>query len=64
MWGGVLIWNPPDCSPGSRKTHGTLKKMSSQELMETLEIFIGQLRQLFGLNHLIAHKIWTCQQNL
>ncbi|KAG2602731.1 hypothetical protein PVAP13_5KG705500 [Panicum virgatum] len=49
MWGGVLIWNPPDCSPGSRKTRGTRKKMSSQELMEALEIFIGQLRQLFGL---------------
>ncbi|XP_062181872.1 uncharacterized protein LOC133886148, partial [Phragmites australis] len=49
MWGGVLIWNPPDCSLGSKKTHGTRNKMSSQELMETLEIFIGQLRQLFGL---------------
>nr|TKW18353.1 hypothetical protein SEVIR_5G425900v2 [Setaria viridis] len=49
MWGGVLIWNPPDCSLGSQKTHGTRKKMLSQELMETLEIFIGQLRQLFGL---------------
>ncbi|KAF8664930.1 hypothetical protein HU200_054248 [Digitaria exilis] len=49
MWGGVLIWNPPDCSLGSKKTHGTRKKMASQELMETLEIFIGQLRQLFGL---------------
>ncbi|XP_062207814.1 uncharacterized protein LOC133909409 [Phragmites australis] len=49
MWGGVLIWNPPDCSLGSKKTQVTRKKMSSQELMETLEIFIGQLRQLFGL---------------
>ncbi|CAO2172457.1 unnamed protein product [Urochloa humidicola] len=49
MWGGVLIWNPPDCLLGSKKTHGTRKKMSSQELMETLEIFIGQLRQLFAL---------------
>ncbi|XP_066310525.1 uncharacterized protein [Miscanthus floridulus] len=49
MWGGVLIWNPPDCSLDSKKTHGTRKKMSSQELMETIEIFIGQLRQLFGL---------------
>nr|CAB3475160.1 unnamed protein product [Digitaria exilis] len=49
MWGGVLIWNPPDCSLGSKKTHSTRKKMASQELMETLEIFIGQLRQLFGL---------------
>ncbi|WVZ67756.1 hypothetical protein U9M48_016796 [Paspalum notatum var. saurae] len=48
MWGGVLIWNPPDCSLGSKMTHST-QKMSSQELMETLEIFIGQLRQLFGL---------------
>ncbi|TVU36124.1 hypothetical protein EJB05_18040 [Eragrostis curvula] len=49
MWGGVHIWNPPDWSLGSEETHGTRKKMSSQELMETLEIFIGQLRQLFGL---------------
>ncbi|CAO1940635.1 unnamed protein product [Urochloa humidicola] len=49
MWGGVLIWNPPDCLLGSEKAHGTRRKMSSQELMETLEIFIGQLRQLFGL---------------
>ncbi|AQK98873.1 GPI transamidase component PIG-S-related [Zea mays] len=30
MWGGVLIWNSPDCSLGSKKTHGTQKKMSSQ----------------------------------
>lgn len=54
MWGGVVIWNPPGCSLGSKKAHGTRTKMSSQELMETLEIFIGQLRQLFGLkpNHL------------
>uniref|UniRef100_A0A0D9V999 GPI transamidase component PIG-S n=1 Tax=Leersia perrieri TaxID=77586 RepID=A0A0D9V999_9ORYZ len=48
MWGGVVIWNPPGCSLGS-KPHGTLDKMPSQELMETIEIFIGQLRQLFGL---------------
>ncbi|KAL5228410.1 hypothetical protein ABZP36_016675 [Zizania latifolia] len=45
MWGGVVIWNPPSCS----KTLGALNKMPSQELMETIEIFIGQLRQLFGL---------------
>ncbi|KAG8054287.1 hypothetical protein GUJ93_ZPchr0001g29781 [Zizania palustris] len=45
MWGGVVIWNPPSCS----KTPGALNKMPSQELMETIEIFIGQLRQLFGL---------------
>ncbi|VAH83177.1 unnamed protein product [Triticum turgidum subsp. durum] len=49
MWGGVVIWNPPGCSLGSKKAHGTRRQMSSQELMETLEIFIGQLRQLFGL---------------
>ncbi|KAF7039229.1 hypothetical protein CFC21_049272 [Triticum aestivum] len=49
MWGGVVIWNPPGCSVGSKKAHGTRRQMSSQELMETLEIFIGQLRQLFGL---------------
>uniref|UniRef100_A0A0E0FXA0 GPI transamidase component PIG-S n=1 Tax=Oryza nivara TaxID=4536 RepID=A0A0E0FXA0_ORYNI len=48
MWGGVVIWNPPGCSFGS-KPHGALDKMSSEELMETIEIFIGQLRQLFGL---------------
>uniref|UniRef100_A0A0E0CBU2 GPI transamidase component PIG-S n=1 Tax=Oryza meridionalis TaxID=40149 RepID=A0A0E0CBU2_9ORYZ len=48
MWGGVVIWNPPGCSLGS-KPHGALDKMSSEELMETIEIFIGQLRQLFGL---------------
>uniref|UniRef100_J3L6X5 GPI transamidase component PIG-S n=1 Tax=Oryza brachyantha TaxID=4533 RepID=J3L6X5_ORYBR len=48
MWGGVIIWNPLGCSLNS-KPHGALDKMSSQELMETIEIFIGQLRQLFGL---------------
>ncbi|EAY76889.1 hypothetical protein OsI_04848 [Oryza sativa Indica Group] len=48
MWGGVVIWNPPGCSFGS-KPHGALDKMSSEELMQTIEIFIGQLRQLFGL---------------
>ncbi|KAM0862714.1 hypothetical protein ACQ4PT_045093 [Festuca glaucescens] len=49
MWGGVVIWNPPGCSLDSKKMSGTHTKMSPQELMETLEIFIGQLRQLFGL---------------
>jgi hypothetical protein len=29
-WGGVLIWNPPGCSLGSKKIHETRKKMSSQ----------------------------------
>ncbi|KAF0916402.1 hypothetical protein E2562_007503 [Oryza meyeriana var. granulata] len=48
MWGGVVIWNPPGCSLGS-KPREILDKMPSQELMETIEIFIGQLRQLFGL---------------
>ncbi|KAM0854256.1 hypothetical protein ACQ4PT_050535 [Festuca glaucescens] len=46
MWGSVVIWNPPGCSLDSKKMSGT---RTSQELMETLEIFIGQLRQLFGL---------------
>uniref|UniRef100_A0ACD5XET6 Uncharacterized protein n=1 Tax=Avena sativa TaxID=4498 RepID=A0ACD5XET6_AVESA len=48
MWGGVVIWNPPGCSLGSKEM-SSQTKVSSQELMEILEIFIGQLRQLFGL---------------
>ncbi|KAL6840362.1 hypothetical protein ACP4OV_030172 [Aristida adscensionis] len=63
MWGGVHIWNPPDCSLGSKSTHGTQKKIGSQfymnqELIRILEIFTGQLRQLFGLKpSYLAHDM-------
>ncbi|KAL5220615.1 hypothetical protein ABZP36_025328 [Zizania latifolia] len=44
-----MCYLEPTWPPGCSKTLGALNKISSQELMETIEIFIGQLRQLFGL---------------
>lgn len=48
MWGGVIVWNPPGClnSPTKRPSRHTI---SSQDLKKVFEIFMGQLRQLFGL---------------
>ncbi|KAJ4748579.1 GPI transamidase component PIG-S [Rhynchospora pubera] len=50
MWGGVAIWNPPGCSMQSQGIHIVRDVLPPQELEKIIEIFIGQLRLLFGLN--------------
>ncbi|KAF7153531.1 hypothetical protein RHSIM_Rhsim01G0254300 [Rhododendron simsii] len=49
MWGGVIVWNPPGCSTNSETMHLLRKKISHQDLEKVFEVFMGQLRQLFGL---------------
>lgn len=46
MWGGIVVWNPSNCSLESKKQ---LHKISNQDLQNVFEVFMGQLRQLFGL---------------
>ncbi|KAK9139590.1 hypothetical protein Scep_009271 [Stephania cephalantha] len=49
MWGGVVVWNPSDCSKNSKNEHPISHTLSSQDLQKVFEVFTGQLRQLFGL---------------
>ncbi|CBI18338.3 unnamed protein product, partial [Vitis vinifera] len=49
MWGGVAVWNPPGCSRDSESKHPARHTISPQDLQKVFEIFMGQLRQLFGL---------------
>ncbi|KAK9137156.1 hypothetical protein Sjap_007750 [Stephania japonica] len=50
MWGGVVVWNPPGCSKNSKNEHHPISNtLSPQDLQKVLEVFTGQLRQLFGL---------------
>ncbi|XP_057473955.1 uncharacterized protein LOC130762283 [Actinidia eriantha] len=49
MWGGVIVWNPPGCSRDSENMHPFNHKISHQDLEKIFEVFMGQLRQLFGL---------------
>ncbi|XP_058206730.1 uncharacterized protein LOC131320148 [Rhododendron vialii] len=49
MWGGVIVWNPPGCSTNSETMHLLGNKISHQDLEKVFEVFMGQLRQLFGL---------------
>lgn len=46
MWGGVLVWNPSNCSLDSRNQR---RRISNEDLQKVFEVFMGQLRQLFGL---------------
>ncbi|XP_043704618.1 GPI transamidase component PIG-S [Telopea speciosissima] len=50
MWGGVIIWNSPSCLRDSKSKPPTVHTLSSQDLHAVSEIFMGQIRQLFGLN--------------
>lgn len=50
MWGSVVVWNPSACLKGSKVESHVREKISSEELGKVFEVFIGQLRQLFGLN--------------
>ncbi|XP_072999813.1 uncharacterized protein [Typha latifolia] len=49
MWGGVIVWNPPNCSVDDQKTHTAQNTISPQDLQKLIEVFIGQLRLLFGV---------------
>ncbi|XP_078167343.1 uncharacterized protein LOC144562079 [Carex rostrata] len=50
MWGGVAIWNPPRCSMQSQGIPLVRDSLPPKELEKIIEVFIGQLRLLFGLN--------------
>ncbi|XP_008797152.4 GPI transamidase component PIG-S [Phoenix dactylifera] len=59
MWGGVVVWNPPMCLKDSQRTHLTESIISTQDLQKIFQVFIGQLRLLFGLrsNYLDATEM-------
>ncbi|XP_024982169.1 GPI transamidase component PIG-S [Cynara cardunculus var. scolymus] len=48
-WGGVVVLNPPNCLGNANSMHPLRRKVSPQELNQIFEVFMGQLRQLFGL---------------
>ncbi|KAI3809761.1 hypothetical protein L1987_19361 [Smallanthus sonchifolius] len=48
-WGGVVVFNPPSCLENANSRHPLRRKISPQELNQIFEVFMGQLRQLFGL---------------
>ncbi|XP_071716122.1 uncharacterized protein [Rutidosis leptorrhynchoides] len=48
-WGGVVVLNPPKCLENANSVHPLRRKISSEELNQIFEVFLGQLRQLFGL---------------
>ncbi|KAJ4968184.1 hypothetical protein NE237_014885 [Protea cynaroides] len=50
MWGGVIVWNSPSCLRDSESKLPAVHALSSQDLHAISEIFMGQIRQLFGLN--------------
>uniref|UniRef100_A0A803PG44 GPI transamidase component PIG-S n=1 Tax=Cannabis sativa TaxID=3483 RepID=A0A803PG44_CANSA len=49
MWGGVTVWNPKGCGKVLRSKHPVIHTVSQQDLQKVIEVFMGQLRQLFGL---------------
>lgn len=49
MWGSVLVWNPPGCLNDTNIVPHGRYKISPEDLRRIFEVFIGQLRQLFGL---------------
>ncbi|KAK6780340.1 hypothetical protein RDI58_022524 [Solanum bulbocastanum] len=49
MWGGIIVWNPPACVENFQMQHLSRHKISSEDLKMISEVFMGQLRQLFGL---------------
>ncbi|XP_060180303.1 uncharacterized protein LOC132610067 [Lycium barbarum] len=49
MWGGIVVWNPPASVENSQMQQLSRHKISSEELKMISEVFMGQLRQLFGL---------------
>ncbi|KAL2556990.1 GPI transamidase component PIG-S-related [Forsythia ovata] len=49
MWGGVVVWNPSACVTDSKIKLPLRRKISPEESRKVFEVFLGQLRQLFGL---------------
>ncbi|GFQ02705.1 GPI transamidase component pig-s [Phtheirospermum japonicum] len=49
MWGGVVVWNPSACFKDSNMETRVKHKISPEDLRKIFEVFISQLRQLFGL---------------
>ncbi|KAL6548818.1 hypothetical protein OROHE_008663 [Orobanche hederae] len=49
MWGSVVVWNPSACFEDSEMETHVRNKISPEDLERIFEVFIGQLRQLFGL---------------
>ncbi|KAL9235646.1 hypothetical protein vseg_010389 [Gypsophila vaccaria] len=49
MWGGVTVWNPSGCSRPSASDHHSRQTIPFEDMVNISEIFLGQLRQLFGL---------------
>ncbi|KAJ4825055.1 hypothetical protein Tsubulata_009721 [Turnera subulata] len=50
MWGGVMVWNPPSCLKNSETKLPGRHLISAQDLQNIFQVFMGQFRQLFGLN--------------
>lgn len=48
LWGGVAVWNPPNCSKGSQRMKPVWHAIPHQDLHAIFQVFIGQLRSLFG----------------
>ncbi|KAL6581758.1 hypothetical protein OROMI_005772 [Orobanche minor] len=49
MWGSVVVWNPSACFEDSEMETHVRNKISPEDLERIFEVFIGQLRQLFGM---------------
>ncbi|XP_039122245.1 GPI transamidase component PIG-S [Dioscorea cayenensis subsp. rotundata] len=49
MWGGVVVWNPPESSRNVQKPHFGKHIISTEDLQKIFQVFVGQLRVLFGL---------------
>ncbi|KAK4381163.1 GPI transamidase component PIG-S [Sesamum angolense] len=49
MWGSVVVWNPSACLKDTEMEPHVRHKISPEDLKKIFEVFIGQLRQLFGL---------------
>ncbi|XP_020595004.1 GPI transamidase component PIG-S-like [Phalaenopsis equestris] len=48
MWGGVIVWNPPECSAKSQNNTLIRRTMSPEDLQKIFQVIVGQLRLLFG----------------
>lgn len=48
MWGGVVVWNPPDCSLERKNKTLTRRTIPRKHLQKLFQVFVGQLRLLFG----------------
>ncbi|XP_020260957.1 GPI transamidase component PIG-S isoform X2 [Asparagus officinalis] len=57
MWGGVVVWNPPNCSRNSLLTQLTRNMISPEEMQKIFQVFVGQLRLLFGFKSDYSHVV-------